>query len=146
MGEAQGSFSQKSNLTYGPIIGRQVTHTHTKSNKSRKVPINNVVRKILLEKKLQSDGNDNVFYVSDTMSGSRTWLQRAFREACKKARIEGLRFHDLKHTAITRMVELGIPIVDISKIVGTSYNLIVERYSHQKESLRKAVESLANYS
>ena len=121
-------------------------HTHTKSNKSRKVPINNVVRKILLEKKLQSDGNDHVFHVSDTMSGSRTWLQRAFREACKKARIEGLRFHDLKHTAITRMVELGIPIVDISKIVGTSYNLIVERYSHQKESLRKAVESLANYS
>ncbi len=131
------------NLKEGLI---NLPHTHTKSNKSRKVPINNVVRKILLEKKLQSDGNDNVFHVSDTMSGSRTWLQRAFREACKKARIEGLRFHDLKHTAITRMVELGIPIVDISKIVGTSYKLIVERYSHQKESLRKAVESLANYS
>ncbi len=121
-------------------------HTHTKSNKSRKVPINNVVRKILLESKLRSDGNEHVFKISTSKSGARTCLQRSFRKACKKAGIEGLRFHDLKHTAITRMVELGIPIIDISKIVGTSYKLIVERYSHQKESLRKAVESLANYS
>jgi hypothetical protein len=44
------------------------------------------------------------------------------------------------------MVEASIPIIDISKIVGTSIKLIVDRYSHQKESLRKAVESLANYS
>jgi integrase len=120
-------------------------HTHTKSNKSRKVPINNVVRKILLENKLRNDGNENVFYISETKSGARTWLQRAFREACKKSGIEDLRFHDLKHTAITRMVEAGIPIIDISKIVGTSYKLIVERYSHQEDSLRRAVESLANY-
>jgi len=131
------------NLQEGLIT---LPHTHTKSNKSRKVPINNVVRKILLEKKLQNDGNENVFHVSDTMSGSRTWLQRAFRKACKQACIEGLRIHDLKHTAITRMVEAGIPLIDISKIVGTSIKLIVDRYSHQKESLKKAVDILANYS
>ncbi|MCH7519039.1 MAG: tyrosine-type recombinase/integrase [Candidatus Dadabacteria bacterium] len=131
------------NLQEGLIT---LPHTHTKSNKSRKVPINKVVRKILLEKKLQSDGNNNVFHVSDTMSGSRTWLQRTFRKACKQAGIEGLRIHDLKHTAITRMVEAGIPLIDISKIVGTSIKLIVDRYSHQKESLKKAVDILANYS
>jgi len=62
--------------------------------------------------------------------------------ACKNANIQDLRFHDLKHTAITRMVEAGIPIIDISKIVGTSYKLIVERYSHQRKSLRKAVKTL----
>ena len=131
------------NLQEGLIT---LPHTHTKSNKSRKIPINKVVRKILLEKKLQSDGSTNVFHVSDTMSGSRTWLQRAFRKACKQAGIEGLRIHDLKHTAITRMVEAGIPLIDISKIVGTSIKLIVDRYSHQKESLKKAVDILANYS
>jgi len=66
--------------------------------------------------------------------------------ACKNANIQDLRFHDLKHTAITRMVEAGIPIIDISKIVGTSYKLIVKRYSHQKESLKRAVDILANFS
>lgn len=131
------------NLQEGLIT---LPHTHTKTNKSRKVPINNVVRKILLERKLQSDGNENVFHVSDTMSGSRTWLQRAFRKACKQACIEDMRIHDLKHTAITRMVEAGIPLIDISKMVGTSIKLIVERYSHQKESLKKAVDILANFS
>ncbi len=120
--------------------------THTKTNKSRKVPINDVVRKILLERKLKSGGSEFVFPSDKSNNGHLQWLKRSFNTACKNADIEDLRFHDLKHTTITRMVEAGIPIIDISKIVGTSYKLIVERYSHQKESLRKAVESLANYS
>jgi len=93
-----------------------------------------------------SGGSEFVFPSEESKSGHIAWLKRSFKTACRNAQIEGLRFHDLKHTAITRMVEAGIPIIDISKIVGTSYKLIVERYSHQKESLKKAVESLANYS
>ena len=119
--------------------------THTKTNESRKVPINNTVRRILLQRKLKSGGSEFVFPSEESKSGHIDWLKRSFKTACRNAQIEGLRFHDLKHTAITRMVEAGIPRDDISKVVGTSYKLIVERYSHQKESLKKAVEILANY-
>jgi len=119
--------------------------THTKTNISRKVPINEIVRRILLKRKLQSGGSEFVFPSEKSKSGHIKWLKRSFKRACEDAQIKDLRFHDLKHTAITRMVEAGVPRDDISKVVGTSYKLIVERYSHQKESLRKAVETLANY-
>jgi len=131
------------NLKEGLI---NLPHTHTKSNKSRKVPINNVVRKILLEKKLQSDGNENVFHVSDTLSGSRTWLQRAFREACKQSGIEGLRFHDLRHTVATRLVEANIPLDAVRELLGHSSIRMTERYSHPQESVKRGSEILANYS
>ena len=39
-------------------------------------------------------------------------------EALKRAKMEGLRFHDLRHTSATRMVESGASIVAVSKILG----------------------------
>ena len=55
------------------------------------------------------------------------------------------RFHDLRHTAGTRMIESGVNVVLVSKILGHSdINLTVKRYIHPEESLRDAVEKLAN--
>jgi integrase len=121
-------------------------HTHSKSKKSRKVPINSVIRKILLERKLQSDGAEYVFHISDTRSGARTWLQRAFRYACKQAGIEGLRFHDLRHTAATRLVEANIPLPAVAELLGHSSIRMTERYSHPQESVIKGSEILASFS
>ena len=121
-------------------------HTHSKSKKSRKVPINNVVRKIILERKLQNDGYVFVFNMSDTKSGARTWLQREFRLACKKAEIEDLRFHDLRHTAATRLVEANIPLHAVAELLGHSSIRMTERYSHPQESVIRGSEILASYS
>src|ERR1700757_1173892 len=59
--------------------------------------------------------------------------------------IQGLRFHDLRHTAATRMVESGIGIDKVSKILGHSNIQMTMRYSHPDNSLREAVEVLANF-
>ena len=123
-----------------------IPHTHSKSNRSRKVPINSVVRKILLRRKLQSNGSNDVFQISDSISGARTWLQRSFSQACKKAGIEGLRFHDLRHTAATRLVEGGIPLHSVSVYLGHLSTRMTERYSHPQESVIKGSEILADYS
>src|ERR1700758_5195346 len=59
--------------------------------------------------------------------------------------IQGLRFHDLRHTAATRMAESGIGIDKVSKILGHSSIQMTMRYSHPDNSLREAVEALANF-
>lgn len=64
---------------------------------------------------------------------------------CKKLGIRGVRFHDLRHTAATRMIESGISIVAVSKILGHSDIKMTMRYAHPDNSLREAVESLANF-
>jgi integrase len=57
------------------------------------------------------------------------------------------RFHDLKHTAVSRMLDAGVPIAKIAKIVGWSPATMVRmsaRYGHfGLEDLRGAVETIS---
>ncbi len=56
------------------------------------------------------------------------------------------RFHDLRHTAVSRMLNAGIPIAKVAKIVGWSPATMVRmaaRYGHfSLNELRDAVESI----
>ena len=57
------------------------------------------------------------------------------------------RFHDLKHTAVSRMIGAGAPIAKVAKIVGWSVSTMVRmaaRYGHfQMDELRDAVETIS---
>jgi integrase len=57
------------------------------------------------------------------------------------------RFHDLRHTAVSRMLNAGIPIAKVAKIVGWSPATMVRmaaRYGHfSLDELRGAVESIS---
>jgi len=122
-------------------------HTHSKSKKSRRVPVNPVVKQIIMEASIGSGRpvEGAVFRISPTEHGARTWLQREFKEACRKAGVEGIRFHDLRHTAATRLVEAGIPLHAVAELLGHSSVRMTERYSHPQESVIKATEILANF-
>jgi integrase len=69
-------------------------------------------------------------------------LSRAFEKACKRSGITGLRFHDLRHTAATRMIERGVNIAAVSRLLGHADIKTTMRYSHPNNSLKEAVESL----
>ena len=57
------------------------------------------------------------------------------------------RFHDLRHTAVSRMLDAGVPIAKVAKIVGWSAATMVRmaaRYGHfTLQDLRSAVESIS---
>jgi integrase len=57
------------------------------------------------------------------------------------------RFHDLRHTAVSRMLDAGVPIAKVAKIVGWSPATMVRmaaRYGHfALDELRSAVESIS---
>ena len=59
-----------------------------------------------------------------------------------------LRFHDLRHSAVSRMIAARVPIPIIAKIVGWSSSTMAKmaaRYGHFGiEELRSAVESISN--
>lgn len=120
----------------------------TKSKKPRKVPINSILKKLLFEQKLRTRHSGYVFPtpVGYPYSPTNTnALHRIFSLACKKAGIDGLRFHDLRHTAATRMVENTGNIVAVSKILGHADLKTTMRYTHPEDSLVNAVESLCKH-
>jgi hypothetical protein len=71
----------------------------------------------------------------------RDW-RAAWRNALKRAGLK-LRFHDLRHTAITNLRESGAPEQAIMAIAGHLSRRMLEHYSHIRlDAKRKALDSI----
>jgi site-specific recombinase XerC len=59
------------------------------------------------------------------------------------AEITDLRFHDLRHTAASRLVMAGVDLYTVKEILGHKTLVMTQRYSHlSPEHQRQAVERL----
>ena len=68
-------------------------------------------------------------------------LFRAVQDALKRAEIENFRFHDLRHTFATRLVQAGVGMYEVQKLGRWKTPSMVMRYAHHNpESLRPAIE------
>jgi integrase len=57
-------------------------------------------------------------------------VRRSFSTAKRLAKVEGLRFHDIRHTAATRMVEGGMSLAETGRILGHSEPRTTYRYTN----------------
>lgn len=65
-------------------------------------------------------------------------------ESVRAAAKVACRFHDLRHTAITKLAEQGVPDSTMKAIAGHVHEKMLERYSHiRMAAKRTAVEALA---
>ena len=55
-----------------------------------------------------------------------------WRRALRRADIEGLRFHDLRHEATSRFFEKGLNIMEVAAITGHKNLGMLKRYTHLK--------------
>ena len=70
-------------------------------------------------------------------------FKRAFAAACKAAGIENLRAHDLRHTAITRWVQTGLPVAEVMRLSGHRTLNVAFRYINtDDETARRAAEAM----
>ena len=74
--------------------------------------------------KIESDGSKYAF--PDIDGNPIKKLRTAFENVCSRANIKGLRFHDLRHTAATRMIEDG---AKVSRILGHSTLSMTMKYT-----------------
>lgn len=69
---------------------------------------------------------------------SANTYSRQFSALCKTVGIRDLRFHDLRHTAVTNMLEAGIDILTIQTITGHKTLHMTRRYAHITNKRRVA--------
>jgi site-specific recombinase XerD len=50
--------------------------------------------------------------------------------ACKKAEIEGVTWHTLRHTFASRLLERGADIITVKELLGHSTVTVTMRYTH----------------
>jgi len=135
-----------SGMRLGEILGlrwanvnfskRKIKVEKTKSRKARFIPVNSTLFDELtrLEKEAGRDGG--VFPFKS--------VRTAFENACRRAGVKKLTFHDLRRTFGTRLLEKGVDIVTIQKLYGHSSVLVTQRYLHPDDEVsREAVELLS---
>lgn len=72
--------------------------------------------------------------------------RKAFATACERAKVKDLHFHDLRHTATTRMIRAGIPHTEVMKITGHTQMRTFLRYLNLGDStLKTTADLLADY-
>jgi integrase-like protein len=70
--------------------------------------------------------------------------KKAWRKLTTKAGLKGLRFHDLRHHAITELAESGASEQTILSIAGHVSRRMLERYSHiRMEAKRNALGAIS---
>lgn len=134
-------------LTQIDFARRTLTTTRKKTKKkdkpTRTIPLNSVACSILMRRAKLNSGSKYVFCnsVGNRIDAGR--LKREFIKAVKESGIEHFRFHDLRHTFATRLVQKGVDLYKVAKLLGHSSITVTERYAHHcPESLRTGVEIL----
>ena len=132
-------------LKWGQVdLGKNTIRVErTKSGKPRIIPINSVLLDELSRLR-QAHGKSEYVFLDPANAKPMKDVKTAFKAACRRAEIKGVRFHDLRHSAASKMVEAGIDIVTVSKILGHADIKMTMRYAHPTpENMRRAVETLA---
>jgi integrase len=94
----------------------------TKNDESRTVPLSS--RAVAALKEL---GEPRIGRVFDVHPDNVT---KRFHQACEKCGIAGLRFHDLRHEATSRLFEKGFNMVETATVTGHKSMQMLKRYTH----------------
>jgi integrase len=114
-----------------------ITVTKCKNNTPRTIPLTKALARQLRSRHQHAKS----IYVFPGKKGRRTTLRTAFNGACRRAGIENFRFHDLRHTFASDLVNKGIDLMTIMKLMGHKSIQSTMRYAHlQKKRLREAME------
>jgi len=115
----------------------KVTPTLKNGSKLKVISMKNMpeLRKLLMEYKLRS--NCEYVFPQDT--------QHSFRFLLKKCDINNFRFHDLRHSCASYLVQSGVPLLDTAHHLGQKdYNSVL-RYAHLAEdTTEKTGDIVAN--
>jgi integrase len=117
----------------------------TKNDEARSVPIiEGDMHDLLLQSKHERDEKwPESPWVFNRGGAVIKDFRRAWDEACKRAEIDGLKFHDLRRTAVRNMRRAGIPQVVRMKISGHKTDSMERRYNIvDAEDLNMAKELL----
>ncbi len=101
---------------------RTIFLQQTKNGTSRTVPLSTHAIQILTEMPRNIDGR--VFPVTHEV------VSQAFNRARQRAGVKDVRFHDLRHMAITRLAEKLPNLIELSAVSGHKSLAMLKRYYH----------------
>lgn len=111
-----------------------------KKRRARHLPVNDVLLPILADAKRASTTQ----WVVEYRGGQVASIKTGFRAACRRAHLRGVTPHIMRHTAVTWMVQAGLPFQKIGHYAAMSADMVEKRYGHASlDYMREAADALA---
>lgn len=121
---------------------RTIYLARTKTGHHREIPMNATVLRALTELQKDPPADGGVF-PSNRYKTSITHPRKWWKAVLKEAKVDNLRWHDLRHTFISRLVMAGVDLRTVQELSGHRELSMLTRYAHlAPEHNRKAVELL----
>ena len=116
----------------------------SKNRERRTIPLNSTVFAVLAAKQAACGRKDGPVFTTSTGTRLKArYVVRAFTKARDRAGIPDFRFHDLRHTFATRLVQKGVDLYKVQRLLGHKTGVMTQRYAHHSsESLRDGVKVL----
>jgi len=106
----------------------------TKNGTNRTIPLSKVATATLSELPCR---NGQVFPLTANA------LRQCWARACKRSQVDDLRFHDLRHEAVSRLFELGLSVPEVALISGHKDPRMLFRYTHlMPDQVRDRLDAL----
>jgi len=114
---------------------RIVRLVDTKNDSARTVPLSRKAQSVLadaLANPLRPEGCSLVFFGEPGRDGRRRSynFNKAWNTLKRQAGLADLRFHDLRHEAVSRLVEAGLGDQEVAAISGHKSMQMLKRYTH----------------
>lgn len=129
--------SEIQSLTIGQVdlARRTALLKDTKNGSPRLVPLTRQAVKTLrsaIKNPLRPKNTELIFFGEIGRDGQRRGYEfkPAWFDAMRRAEVNGFRFHDLRHEAVSRLVEAGLGDQEVAAISGHKSMQMLRRYTH----------------
>lgn len=116
-----------------------------KTHQTRHIPLNTDAKNVLAAWRGQVAGPGLVFR---SPKGGRRFdnVNKAWRAVLKRAKVAGFRWHDMRHTFASRLVQAGVDLNTVRDLLGHSSIAMVLRYAHLSPEVKAAaVERISGW-
>lgn len=138
-------YSEACNLTWDDIDLKEKT-VNIYRNKVKNQSVLHHTKRLaeVLQSRFNSEDKDDKYVFTAKDGGPRKYSSRSFDSACRRAGIEGIGLHGLRHTFASRLVQKGISLYEVQSLLGHSSSATTQRYAHlvQNDAAAKAVKIL----
>lgn len=118
-----------------------ITVVNSKSGRSREIPVNNKLRRML--KAMYKLRGDSPYIFANPDTGlPYVDIKHSLTSLFKEAGLEGFTLHCCRHTFATRLIEKGVDIRTVQELLGHSDIKMTERYTHTNKELKYKAVSL----
>ncbi len=118
-----------------------IPSTNAKSKKTDSIPLNDAAVQILEE----CSNNTDYPFVNLTTKKPYVSIKKGFQNLIKKAGLQGVTAHTLRHTAASIMINSGRSLYDVQKVLRHSSSTVTEKYSHlSPQSVMAASDTISD--